>query len=62
MEKVVSLNKVNDTMQVEILMTYNEYLEFQTFMNMCCFSKEWEVYNKLTNNVPFSIMKVLDKG
>ena len=61
MEKSVEVHRKTNQITVKINMTYDEFQDLRSFMNVVSKGKEWSTFNELWSDIPMKFREMLLK-
>ncbi len=61
MEKEIRMEKKSRQLSVVIKMSFDEFQDLRSFMNIVSKSKEWSIFNETWSNVPIRFREMLLK-
>ncbi len=61
MEKTVEINRKTSQMTVKITMTFDEFQDLRSFMNVCANTNQYRTFNELWSKVPMKFREMLLK-
>lgn len=61
MKKTVKINRKEGRMTVEISMTFDEFQDLRSFMNVCANTDQFRLFIELWSNVPMRFREMLLK-
>ena len=59
MEKSLKIDRKSNQMTMKISMSFDDYQDLRSFMNVVSKSKEWSIFNELWSDVPMRFREML---